>query len=350
MKTTTIILLISLIIFSSFSLCSCNFAQPVPSFKLTAEDIYQQASPSVVEIQGTTLTGTSTGTGFFYDDKGTLVTNYHVIAGCTDATISLNNGETYKVEHVLGYSAEKDIAILATSYNNSKALAFRSDNINTGETIYTIGSSLGLTGSLSNGIISSSERIINGNTYIQITAPISKGNSGGPLLDETGKVIGITSAFLINGQNLNLAIPIKEVEQLTLDKPTSLSSLLIEYIENNPEEALGVTLEQYKIAKIIAADSTNYCLNISEVKSFISKYSNNNDLQIDNATEYINSLSWDYGQKIIMYKLLFLSDNSYNNDIIDYLNERDDISYSEMEYILINMDFEVDDDGYVYWD
>ena len=99
-----------------------------------------------------------------------------------------------KLNSVATVSEEKDIAILETSCTISTPLEFRESAVKTGETVYAIGSSLGLTGSLSNGIISSAEREVDGNTYIQTTAPISSGNSGGPLIDEYGKVVGITTA------------------------------------------------------------------------------------------------------------------------------------------------------------
>jgi S1-C subfamily serine protease len=77
--------------------------------ELTAEELYELVSPSVVEIAGKTSLGSSTGTGFFYDNKGTVVTNYHVIEGCTSAEIMLTNGSIYKVDKVLGYDVDRDI-------------------------------------------------------------------------------------------------------------------------------------------------------------------------------------------------------------------------------------------------
>ena len=171
---------------------------------MSAEDIYSYVSPSVVEITGESFEGISTGTGFFYDDKGTVITNYHVIENCQTAEITLSDGDSYKVKKVLGYDSDIDIAILSTACKESTPLSFRTTTVKTGETVYAIGSSLGLTSSLSDGIVSAVNRKINGNTYIQTTAPVSHGNSGGPLVDTSGKVIGIICAYLENGQNLNL--------------------------------------------------------------------------------------------------------------------------------------------------
>ncbi len=199
--------------------------------ELSAEKIYELVSPSVVEITGESRTATSTGTGFFYDNKGTVITNYHVIEKCTEAKITLSNGSSYNVIKVLGYDVDRDIAILSTTCSSSEPLTIRNTPVKTGETVYAIGSSLGLSGSLSDGIISSAEREVNGSSYIQTTAPISHGNSGGPLIDKDGKVIGITSASLDDGQNLNLAIPIAEVKFVSTYSPISLSELFAPTVE-----------------------------------------------------------------------------------------------------------------------
>ena len=159
--------------------------------ELSAEEIYNKISPSVVEIYAESATESSTGTGFFLDDKGTVVTNYHVIEDCQTAKITLANGSSYQVTAVKGYDANRDIAILSTKCTTSTPLLIRKTSVNTGEKVYAIGSSLGLTGSLSDGIISAVNREVEGNTYIQTTAPISQGNSGGPLVDAQGQVVGI---------------------------------------------------------------------------------------------------------------------------------------------------------------
>ena len=194
--------------------------------EVSAEDLYEKAAVSVVEVKGQYEGGTSTGSGFFYNERGTVVTNYHVIEKCTSADIVLNTGESYSVKSVLGYSKEKDIAILETGCAVSKALKVSSKTVATGETVYAIGTSLGfLSGSMSDGIVSAAERIFDGMMFIQITTPVSPGNSGGPLLDSRGEVIGIVSAGFESGQNLNLAIPIKEVLTIDISKPVTLQDL-----------------------------------------------------------------------------------------------------------------------------
>lgn len=214
----------------------------MPSKEFSAEDIYEMVAPSVVEITAWTSSTTNTGTGFFWNNEGTVITNYHVIKGCISARITLANGQEYKVNKVLGYSENKDIAILSTDCKESKSLVIRNNEIHTGEVVYAIGSSLGLTGSLSNGIVSSASRNINGNTYIQTTAPLSHGNSGGPLVDSKGQVIGITSATLSEGQNINFAIPIDEVYNISTENPILMEDLFEVAPENKKVMVRNITI------------------------------------------------------------------------------------------------------------
>ncbi len=202
--------------------------------KLSAEQIYEQISPSVVSITAESSTFTSSGTGFFYNNGSTVVTNYHVIEGAQIASIKLSNGKEYSVKKVLGYDKNKDIAILQVDYNNGKPLTARTSKVKTGEKVYAIGNSLGfLEGSFSEGIISTAERELDGNIYIQTTASVTNGNSGGPLVDEYGYVIGIVSAGFGDGLDLNLVIPISQVSNVNTSNPIELADIIsVEWISD----------------------------------------------------------------------------------------------------------------------
>ena len=202
-------------------------APPSTSAVLSAQDIYELALPSTVNI--TAIVNESyyyTGTGFFYDENGTVITNYHVIEGTVSGYITTYDGLEFDITEVIGYDEDLDIAILATARRSSIPLVRRSSAVRTGETVYALGSSLGLSGTFSDGIISTASRgDSSGHSYIQHTAAISHGNSGGPLLDNTGAVIGINVAYLEGGQNLNLAIPIAKVEDVPRSTHLSLRAL-----------------------------------------------------------------------------------------------------------------------------
>ena len=179
---------------------------------LTPEEIFAACSPAVFSVtiwDGSSLQ--TVGSGFFINSDGLAITNYHVIEGTDFATISPPGLHSYSVMGVLHYDKDVDYAIIKTNATNVPYIKIGdSDLISEGEKIYTIGNPQGLANSISDGIVANSHREeLNG--MIQITAPISPGSSGGALLNSRGEVIGITTATLTSGQNLNFAVPINDV-------------------------------------------------------------------------------------------------------------------------------------------
>ena len=238
-KLSVTFLCIICIIFSAIGLVACDKESSIENNDydnpLTAEQIYEFVSPSVVTITAEYPQGQSSGTGFFYDNGSTIITNFHVIKNCSCAYITLSNGQNYDVLKVLGYNENEDIAILSVDYNRGKPLEIRNTDVKTGEKVYAIGNSYGeLEGSFSEGIISSASREINGRSYIQTTVSVTNGNSGGPLIDKYGKIIGIVSAGLGDGSlELNFAIPISQVDSIDTTNPCLLSDIInVEWISN----------------------------------------------------------------------------------------------------------------------
>ncbi len=152
---------------------------------------------------------TTIGSGFFID-IGYVATNYHVIKGQKQIYAkSVGDQRRYTIEEIVAIDEKHDLAILRISGPNSPILDLEnSDEIEIGETIYTVGNPIGLEGTVSKGIISSIRDFGSG-TRIQIDAPISPGNSGGPVLNEKGKVIGVSVSGYqeAHTQNLNFAVP-----------------------------------------------------------------------------------------------------------------------------------------------
>ncbi len=199
---------------------------------LSGEEIYSQCSPAVfyIEIYNASGKAIASGSGFFLSANGLAVTNHHVIEDAASAKIRTTNGKTYSVKGIYDADPSLDLALLQIDGSGFPYLTKGdSTGLKGGSHIYTIGSPQGLENSISEGIIANPDRVISGQHYIQITAPISHGSSGGALLDETGKVIGVTSAGIESGQNLNLAVPIHMLSQLSQGslKPmgTSFSNL-----------------------------------------------------------------------------------------------------------------------------
>jgi putative serine protease PepD len=187
--------------------------------------------PSVVSIETMTSDGGATGSGFVIDPNGYLLTNNHVVADAITIKVLLNDGSEY-VAKILGRDESYDLAVLKIEATGLKALQFGdSDKVQVGDPVIAIGSPLGLSGTVTQGIISAKDRPVtagdsNSSTSfisaLQTDAAINPGNSGGPLVDATGAVIGVNSAIASLGSNLGsqsgsiglgFAIPINQARK-----------------------------------------------------------------------------------------------------------------------------------------
>lgn len=186
----------------------------VTSNEYTAEHIYAKCAPSVfyVEVYDEKNKTIALGSGFFIDADGTAVTNYHVINGCSSAMATLSgDGSQRAILGVYDYNVEEDWAVIKVDGEGYTPLEISDRALTGGEKIYAIGSPLGLQNSITEGLVSNASRDEGGVKYIQISAAISPGSSGGALITSQGKVAGITSATYKEGQNLNLALPLSYV-------------------------------------------------------------------------------------------------------------------------------------------
>jgi S1-C subfamily serine protease len=155
------------------------------------------------------------GTGFFIDDRGTIATNHHVIDGTDHVRIKLIDGTILDQVELLTSDPEVDLALLrvdpAKLTGSPKPVVLGdSAAVTVGEPVMVIGNPLGLEHTLSDGLVSS-RRVYEGKKYIQMSAPTSPGNSGGPVFDRHAKVIGVAVAGFPWGENLNLAVPVAEL-------------------------------------------------------------------------------------------------------------------------------------------
>ena len=196
--------------------------------------IAQRVLPSVVSINTSTFNGGGAGSGFIIDGTGYILTNNHVISDAVISggkiQVSLNDGTTFDGE-VIGRDASFDLAVLKINATGLKALQFGdSDKIQVGDAVIAIGSPLGLSGTVTTGIISAKDRAVTTGdsatessfiNALQTDAAINPGNSGGPLVDATGAVIGINSAIASLGTSsqagsigLGFAIPINQARKI----------------------------------------------------------------------------------------------------------------------------------------
>jgi putative serine protease PepD len=198
-------------------------------------EIAQRVLPSVVSIEAQSGRGGSTGSGFIIDSRGYILTNNHVIASSAmsggDIRVRLNDGFSYDAK-VIGRDSSYDLAVIKIVAPNLKALQFGdSDEVAVGDSVIAIGSPLGLSGTVTLGIISAKDRAVTAGgddaesafiNALQTDAAINPGNSGGPLVNSTGAVIGVNSAIAslgtsFSGQSgsigLGFAIPINQARK-----------------------------------------------------------------------------------------------------------------------------------------
>ena len=156
------------------------------------------------------------GSGFLVSKNGSIVTNYHVIRGATSAIVKFPDGAFYEVEGVLSFDKDRDVAVIKARGENFHTVTLgNSDQLQVGEAVVAIGNPLSLESTVSSGIVSGIRNIEErGGKFLQITAPISPGSSGGPLFNMAGEVVGITTLYLNVGENLNFAIPINDAKRL----------------------------------------------------------------------------------------------------------------------------------------
>ncbi len=196
----------------------------------TPPEIARSAFTSTVllVLEDTDGQSISLGSGFFVR-QGEIVTNLHVIAGASRGYVKLiGKQEKYDIQGYTVVDTERDLVILKVE-SNAKALQIGDSKLTeVGETVFAVGNPKGLEGTFSQGIVSGI-RDIDNEQLLQITAPISPGSSGGPVLNSKGEVIGVSVATFKGGQNLNFAIPSCYLTELLKgdpsDKPIELSRL-----------------------------------------------------------------------------------------------------------------------------
>jgi serine protease Do len=148
------------------------------------------------------------GSGFFVDPRGHLITNLHVIKGAARVAVKLNRGQIFPITEIVAVDAKADLVKLVVPLPNGPPyyLKVSATRPEAGEHIVVLGSPLGLEHTVTEGLISAIRLIRNRGEFLQISAPISPGSSGGPVLNMRGQVIGI-AAFQVRGQNINFAVP-----------------------------------------------------------------------------------------------------------------------------------------------
>ncbi len=214
-------------------------------------DLVRRIKPSAVAIETFDARGEklSRGSGFFVDfDR--VVTNRHVIDGAYRAEVHLNSGNSFPVRNVLAVDAEGDVALLRVEAPRQlvRPLSLDRTSPQEGESIVVIGNPFGLEGSVTNGIVSAVRDIPGFGRIIQITAPISPGSSGSPVVNMQGQVIGVATLQITGGQSVNFAIPSERIAQLdrSVQTQTSQSMSLGELVATTSRNKRARAVEYFR--------------------------------------------------------------------------------------------------------
>ncbi|MCR4593437.1 MAG: trypsin-like peptidase domain-containing protein [Clostridiales bacterium] len=227
------------------------FAGSVSSYAMgfKAEEAYE----SIFVIES----GNSLGSGFAIGEN-CIITNAHVIENKNDITIVRYSGESFSAS-VYSMDTEMDIAILYSSASEKLKPLIPCNSCNVGDDVYAIGAPNSMAYTLTKGIISSKDRVVKSQALIQTDAAINKGNSGGPLLNDEGKVIGVNTYKISDSEGIGLAIPIETIisymkdHNLKVDASGNISGA----INEDETETEKVTEDETKKAPDSKAEKKN---------------------------------------------------------------------------------------------
>ncbi len=176
------------------------------------------------------------GTGFFVSADGKFVTNAHLIEGADTASAKLENGATYLIRGVLKPAVDKDLLLLQADAKDVPYLTISRQPLpDVGSRIAVIGSPFGLEGTVSEGIISGHRDAKKDDQWLQMTAAVSPGSSGSPVVDENGKVVGIATFLINNAQALNFARPVAYISELIDQSNATTEAAPLWTVVSNPK-------------------------------------------------------------------------------------------------------------------
>ena len=203
-----------------FLFCISLYSSSLAQENLPA--IVKRIGPSVVVVQTYNKEGSALGqgSGFFINEKGNVITNRHVLEGASRAEVKTIDNKVYPVKEVLAEDKEGDLILISVAIplEEVRPLPVSASLPEVGERVIVIGNPLGLEQTVSDGIVSAVREVPSFGKVIQITAPISPGSSGSPVVNMKGEVIGVATFQAVKGQNLNFSIPGKRVADLTPGK------------------------------------------------------------------------------------------------------------------------------------
>ena len=199
---------------------ACSFGpEPFRPPSGSLKELVRPIQKSVVTVVNYDVDGdiSSIGSGFFISESGVLVTNFHVLDGAYSASIRTVDGSLYPVSAILAKNRLVDLIKVRVDISGSRAtpVVLAREQPVVADRVFVIGSPMGLEQTVSEGIISAVREMPAGGKVFQLTAPISRGSSGGPVLNQDGEVVGVVTFQVARGQNLNFAVSVDALEMLT---------------------------------------------------------------------------------------------------------------------------------------
>jgi hypothetical protein len=252
--------------FLSFLVVAFLVRSNVPSWADSIPEIVAKSKPAIVEIVAMDASGSPirSGTGFFVSPDGLVVTNFHVVAGAASLTATSTNGTIFLFQRLVAHPTGVDLAILQFQATGVPFLSLgESTQKVEGEKVIVIGNPTRLTGTVSDGIISAFRE---DHSYIQITAPLSPGSSGSPVLDEGGKVIGVATLAREEGQNLNFAISVEQVSAALSSSTAQLASSHPGYVappNQEPPQTPQQSISGWKIDGVLMVDAKEFATHVN---------------------------------------------------------------------------------------
>ncbi len=237
------------------------------NYELNTIEVFQQASPAVVFVHNlqsrreffsfnVTEVRAGTGSGFLWDERGHIVTNFHVVRGANRVAVTLIDGKTYNAQ-IIGVESRKDLAVLKIDLRQTNVTPFsekvsNSAEIVVGQKAIAIGNPYGLDHTLTVGNVSALSRsmpsVMDGVTIrdmIQTDAPINPGNSGGPLLDSKGFLIGMNTMILRDSTGIGFAVPSNTINRIV--------NQIIQY-GRSVQSGIGISLFPDRVARRIGVE------------------------------------------------------------------------------------------------
>ena len=270
MSSYTSSFIIALLFFSLF-----NTAKALAEDK-QRKDMLKRVMPATVLVVTYAASGLplQQGSGFFISEKGEVITNYHIMNGAQKASITMQDESICKITRVLSENAASDLIKMQADTGNKKVrfLTINKAKPEVGDKVVVIGSPNGLASTVLDGTVSAVKDVPGFGSIIQTTAPVSPGSSGSPVVNMKGEVVGVASAQLREGQNLNVIVPAAKIDGLKEKKQTTAistkekdetqttdiySTALFFYVKENYQKALSL-LNQYLQTHANSADAWFY--------------------------------------------------------------------------------------------